>query len=119
MISQAKWGTLPLAFLTNQLVPLHVWSDPHSPQTEGHVSPSTPSTEEPPAVATASGSAQGVEQVVTPWDVQGAVVEGVQVRSSKTCIVGARHAVDLPRCMPTWLTAAIADGTDNSFCFPS
>lgn len=49
------------------------------PQTEGHVSPSTPSTEEPPAVATASGSAQGVEQVVTPWDVQGAVVEGVQM----------------------------------------
>ncbi|GJN92526.1 hypothetical protein Rhopal_005556-T1 [Rhodotorula paludigena] len=46
-------------------------------QTEGHVSvPSTPSLEEPPAVATSSGAAA---QVVTPWDVQGAVVEGVQM----------------------------------------
>lgn len=44
--------------------------------------PTTPLREEPPAVATASGSAQAeaVQQVVTPWDVQGAVVEGVQVR---------------------------------------
>ncbi|GAA6046199.1 Tryptophan--tRNA ligase, cytoplasmic [Rhodotorula toruloides] len=49
--------------------------------TEGTISvPSTPALEidEPPAVATASGSAQ-TEQVVTPWDVQGAVVEGVQM----------------------------------------
>ncbi|GAA6003421.1 tryptophan--tRNA ligase WRS1 [Rhodotorula paludigena] len=46
-------------------------------QTEGQVSvPSTPSLEEPPAVATSSGAAA---QVVTPWDVQGAVVEGVQM----------------------------------------
>ncbi|TNY21167.1 proline-rich-protein [Rhodotorula diobovata] len=54
-------------------------------QSEGTVSvPTTPAVEldEPPAVATASGSAAqaGAEQVVTPWDVQGAVVEGVQVR---------------------------------------
>lgn len=66
-------------------------------QTEGNVSvPTTPALEidEPLAVSTASGSVQaptseadkqtgetkGAEQVVTPWDVQGAVVEGVQVR---------------------------------------
>ncbi|GAA5926174.1 tryptophan--tRNA ligase WRS1 [Sporobolomyces koalae] len=62
-------------------------------QTEGNVSvPSTPAVEidEPVAVSTASGSIEppsadaagetkGAEQVVTPWDVQGAVVEGVQM----------------------------------------
>jgi len=71
--------------------------DLNSTQTEGNVSaPATPALEidEPLAVSTASGSVQspstdgdkqngetkGAEQVVTPWDVQGAVVEGVQVR---------------------------------------
>ncbi|GAA5899734.1 hypothetical protein JCM8208_004549 [Rhodotorula glutinis] len=56
-------------------------STPQPPsQTEGNISaPATPALEEPPAVATASGSAQGVEQVVTPWDVQGATVDGVQM----------------------------------------
>ncbi|GAA6024807.1 hypothetical protein JCM11491_005614 [Sporobolomyces phaffii] len=64
-------------------------------QTEGHASvPSTPALEidEPVAVSLASGSIEpptdaekkegetkGAEQVVTPWDVQGAVVEGVQM----------------------------------------
>ncbi|GAA6012197.1 hypothetical protein JCM10207_002756 [Rhodosporidiobolus poonsookiae] len=55
-------------------------------RTEGHVSmPSTPAVEldEPLAVATANGSSETpaakAEQVVTPWDVQGAVVEGVQM----------------------------------------
>ncbi|GAA5840453.1 hypothetical protein JCM9279_007330 [Rhodotorula babjevae] len=55
-------------------------STPQPPtQTEGNVSESGATSEEPPAVATASGSAQGVEQVVTPWDVQGATVDGVQM----------------------------------------
>ncbi|GAA5837513.1 hypothetical protein JCM11251_002126, partial [Rhodosporidiobolus azoricus] len=51
-------------------------------RTEGNVSmPSTPALEidEPPAVAEVPVSSKGAEQVVTPWDVQGAVVEGVQM----------------------------------------
>ncbi|BGP50216.1 tryptophan--tRNA ligase [Rhodotorula kratochvilovae] len=52
-------------------------------RTEGQVSmPSTPALELAEPIASASdaaGAAAGVEQVVTPWDVQGAVVEGVQM----------------------------------------
>ncbi|BGP18464.1 hypothetical protein JCM10213_003196 [Rhodosporidiobolus nylandii] len=51
-------------------------------QTEGNVSmPSTPALEidEPPAIAEVPVSSKAAEQVVTPWDVQGAVVEGVQM----------------------------------------
>ncbi|GAA5859465.1 hypothetical protein JCM8547_006837 [Rhodosporidiobolus lusitaniae] len=51
-------------------------------RTEGEVSvPSTPALEidEPPAVAEVPVSSKQAEQVVTPWDVQGAVVEGVQM----------------------------------------
>ncbi|GAA5899768.1 hypothetical protein JCM6882_005430 [Rhodosporidiobolus microsporus] len=51
-------------------------------RTEGNVSmPSTPALEidEPPAVAEVPVSSNAAEQVVTPWDVQGAVVEGVQM----------------------------------------
>ncbi|GAA5823938.1 hypothetical protein JCM3770_004139 [Rhodotorula araucariae] len=53
-------------------------------RTEGQVSlPSTPAFEEPPVLAASAsgsaGTAAAAEQVVTPWDVQGAVVEGVQM----------------------------------------
>lgn len=104
-----------LAFPTNERAPLIGHDLVHSPQTEGHVSPSTPSTEEPPAVATASGSAQGVEQVVTPWDVQGAVVEGVQVRLTRALLW--RHAVDLGRCVPTWRGEIGTSSSDADFAF--
>ncbi|GAA5969567.1 hypothetical protein JCM11641_008163 [Rhodosporidiobolus odoratus] len=56
---------------------------PVPPQrTEGNVSmPSTPAVEidEPAAIAQVPVSSKAAEQVVTPWDVQGAVVEGVQM----------------------------------------
>ncbi|GAA5897318.1 hypothetical protein JCM5296_000997 [Sporobolomyces johnsonii] len=59
-------------------------STPLPPQrTEGAVSvPSTPALElDDPTAAAASTATEGkgTEQVVTPWDVQGAVVEGVQM----------------------------------------
>ncbi|GAA5935080.1 hypothetical protein JCM3775_004696 [Rhodotorula graminis] len=74
-------------------------STPQPPyQTEGNISASaTPALEEPPAVATASGSAQGVEQVVTPWDVQGATVDGVQMAIDYNHLInqfGTKHIDD-------------------------
>ncbi|GAA6061007.1 hypothetical protein JCM10212_001063 [Sporobolomyces blumeae] len=82
-------------------------------QTEGNVSvPSTPHLEidEPVAVSLASGSVQppsrqeqaegvtkGAEQVVTPWDVQGAVVEGVQMAIDYDHLInsfGTKHIDD-------------------------
>ncbi|GAA6038457.1 hypothetical protein JCM8097_007661 [Rhodosporidiobolus ruineniae] len=69
-------------------------------RSEGHVSmPSTPALEidEPPAVAEVPVSSQAAEQVVTPWDVQGAVVEGVQMAIDYDHLInqfGTKHIDD-------------------------